>query len=229
MIAVELDGRLLPVLNHVLAGLVNVQIIHGDILKIDPLNWISPGTALKPAVDGAGGLEMTAGGYLVVANIPYYITSAVIRHLLEAKVKPQRMILTIQQEVAERICADPGDMSLLALSVQVYGTPGIVARIPADAFYPSPQVNSAVVRIDVHATPLFPPNELAMVFRLAKAGFSQKRKNLRNSLAGGMAWSSGDAESLLKAVGIDPSRRAETLSLEEWVLLANQVLIKPRK
>lgn len=229
VIAVELDGRLLPVLNHVLAGLVNVQIIHGDILKIDPLNWISPGTALKPAVDGAGGLEMTAGGYLVVANIPYYITSAVIRHLLEAKVKPQRMILTIQQEVAERICADPGDMSLLALSVQVYGTPGIVARIPADAFYPSPQVDSAVVRIDVHATPLFPPNELAMVFRLAKAGFSQKRKNLRNSLAGGMAWSSGDAESLLKAVGIDPSRRAETLSLEEWGLLANQVLIKPRK
>lgn len=229
VIAVELDGRLLPVLNHVLAGFPNVQVVHGDILKVDPLDWLGTGTVHTPTVDGAGESELAAGGYLVVANIPYYITSAVIRHLLEAKIKPQRMVLTIQQEVAQRICAGPGKMSILALSVQVYGAPRVAAHISAGAFYPPPQVDSAVVRIDLYPNPIFPPEELAMVFRLAKAGFSQKRKNLRNALAGGMAWSSGDAESLLKMVGIEPSRRAETLSLDEWGLLAKLVLTMPRK
>jgi 16S rRNA (adenine1518-N6/adenine1519-N6)-dimethyltransferase len=129
------------------------------------------------------------------------------------------MVLTIQKEVAERICAGPGKMSLLALSVQVYGQPRLAASIPAGAFYPAPQVDSAVVRIDLFPEPRLPAPQLESFFRLAKAGFSQKRKNLRNSLAGGMHWSSSQAEAILAKAGIDPRRRAETLSIEEWRVL----------
>jgi 16S rRNA (adenine1518-N6/adenine1519-N6)-dimethyltransferase len=126
------------------------------------------------------------------------------------------MVLTVQKEVAERICAAPGKMSLLALSVQVYGQPRLVANIPAGAFYPAPQVDSAVVRIDIFPEPRLPVSQLESFFRLAKAGFSQKRKNLRNSLAGGMHWSPSQSEAILAKAGIDPHRRAETLSIEEW-------------
>jgi 16S rRNA (adenine1518-N6/adenine1519-N6)-dimethyltransferase len=198
VVAVELDSALIPVLHEVLAGQENVRVVQGDILEQDP-------AAL-----------MSAGGYWVVANIPYYITSAVFRHLLEARVRPCRMVLTVQREVAERICAAPGDMSLLALSVQVYGQPRTAVRIPAGAFYPPPKVDSAVVRVDLGAEPRIPAEQLEDFFRLAKAGFSQKRKTLRNSLSGGLGWGAARAEELLRAAGVDPMRRAETLSLEEW-------------
>src|SRR5262245_44081331 len=127
VIAVELDQNLLAPLRAVLAPYRNVQLIHGDILKFSPSTLTS------------------ANDYLVVANIPYYITSAVVRHLLESSTKPRHILLTIQKEVAERICAKPGDLSLLALSVQIYGKPHIEARIPAEAFFPTPKVDSAIL------------------------------------------------------------------------------------
>jgi 16S rRNA (adenine1518-N6/adenine1519-N6)-dimethyltransferase len=196
--AVEIDTRLIPPLEAVLQDLDNVHLVQGDILSLD--------------------LASLMGGqpYLVVANIPYYITSAVIRHLLESRPHPKRLILTVQREVAERICAAPGELSLLALSVQVYGHPEIKSRIPAGAFYPVPRVDSAVIRVDIYPEPQIPEARLDLFFRLAKAGFSQKRKTLRNSLAGGMAWQKDWAADLLLLTGIDPMRRAETLSLEEW-------------
>ena len=206
VVAVELDDRLLPALQEVLASYPNVTIVEGDILALDPARFMRP-----EELTGQNSLP-----YLVAANIPYYISSAVIRHLLEAAVQPERMTLTVQREVAERICATPGDMSLLALSVQVYGAPKIVARIPAGAFFPTPQVDSSVVRIDLFPEPLIPTRLLPGFFRLAKAGFSQKRKNLRNTLSGGMRWSTSQSEQILKSANIDPRRRAETLSLEEW-------------
>jgi 16S rRNA (adenine1518-N6/adenine1519-N6)-dimethyltransferase len=198
VVAVELDANLLPPLYQVLAPYSNVEIVQGDILAHDPARL------------------MGEAGYRVVANIPYYITSALIRHLLEASLKPQRLVLTVQREVAERICARPGDLSLLALSVQVYGNPQIAARIPAGAFYPAPKVDSAVVRVDLSDQPAIPPVDLEAFFLLAKAGFSQKRKTLRNALAGGLHLEKAQASELLEAAGIDPKRRAETLSLEEW-------------
>jgi 16S rRNA (adenine1518-N6/adenine1519-N6)-dimethyltransferase len=163
--------------------------------------------------------------YLVVANIPYYITSALIRHLLEASHQPARMILTVQREVSQRICAETGRMNLLALSVQVYGKPVVVTRIPAGAFYPAPQVDSAVVRIDLYPTSVIPTPYLDTFFRLAKAGFSQKRKTLRNALAGGMHWSKPQAYEILQSAEIDPKRRAETLSLNDWERLARVVQV----
>jgi 16S rRNA (adenine1518-N6/adenine1519-N6)-dimethyltransferase len=212
--AVELDGRLIPALREVLEPFPNVNIVEGDILLLDPAELMADGLQMNRTEDSA---------YVVVANIPYYITSPLIRHLLEARLRPARLTLTVQQEVAERITAEAGEMSLLALSVQVYGRPGIAARIPAGAFYPSPQVDSAVVRVEIFSEPLFPPPVLETVFRLAKAGFSQKRKMLRNSLAAGLHMPPAQAEVLLTTAGIEPTRRAETLSLEEWGQLASAV------
>jgi 16S rRNA (adenine1518-N6/adenine1519-N6)-dimethyltransferase len=196
--AIELDASLIPVLGDVLKPFGNVRVVQGDILKLNPA------------------LLMPSGDYLVVANIPYYITSAVFRHLLENTPRPRRIALTIQKEVAERICARPGEMSLLALSVQVYGEPQISAEIPAEAFFPVPKVDSAIIRVNLYPEPRIPQESLETFFRLAKAGFSQKRKTLRNSLSAGLHISAQQAETYLRQSKIDPMRRAETLSLEEW-------------
>jgi 16S rRNA (adenine1518-N6/adenine1519-N6)-dimethyltransferase len=159
---------------------------------------------------------MPSSQYQVIANIPYYITSKLIRHLMTSEAHPQRIILTIQKEVAERICAASGKLSLLGLSVQVFGHPEIKSRIPAGAFYPPPKVDSAIVRIDMLPDPLIPEEHLETFFNLAKAGFSQKRKNLRNSLSGGLNMEKKSIEELLGSVGIDHRRRAETLTMDEW-------------
>lgn len=205
--AVELDERFLPILKMILSKYKNVNIIHGDILELDPIELMGN----RP--------------YQVVANIPYYITSAVIRHLLDADIQPYQLVLTVQREVAERIIAKPGQMSLLAISVQVYGQPEIIDRIPAGAFYPVPNVDSSVVRIQIAEQSKVPRNQLSMFFQLAKAGFSQKRKMLRNSLAAGLGWKSTYASELLMQADIDPKRRAETLSIEEWSNLTEVVYV----
>jgi 16S rRNA (adenine1518-N6/adenine1519-N6)-dimethyltransferase len=211
VIAVELDKRLIPPLQETLSGYANVTIEQGDILAMNPARLI--GSAKPPD-----------SGYLVVANIPYYITSALLRHLLEATIRPARMVLTVQKEVAERICASPGEMSILALSVQVYGNPVITSYIPAGAFYPVPKVDSAIVRVAIEPSPKVPAAMLDSFFRLVKAGFSQKRKTLRNALSGGMRWSPQQAEDVLLQAGIQPNRRAQTVSLEEWSTLTEIAL-----
>lgn len=203
VVAVELDERLFPILQTVLAPYRNVELIHGDILALAP------------------GDLMHTPNYLVVANIPYYITSALIRHLLEAECRPRRLVLTVQREVAERLCAAPGAMNLLALSVQVYGKPAIVAHLAPGVFYPPPKVSSAVVRIEVYPRPLIPPEKIPRFFELVRAGFSQKRKTLRNALAAGLALPIQEAARRLQGAGLDPNRRAETLSLSEWEDLLN--------
>jgi 16S rRNA (adenine1518-N6/adenine1519-N6)-dimethyltransferase len=204
VVAVELDAKLIPVLKETLAPFPNVEVVEGDILGQDPY---------KLMLDRRTGQPQP---YRVAANIPYYITSALIRHLLEGRAVPRRVALTVQREVAQRICAQPGDLSLLALSVQVYGQPQIVGKIPAGSFFPPPKVDSAIIRIDLYEQPRIAPEVLNQFFRLAKAGFSQKRKTLRNSLSGGLQLSPAQAQALLEAAGIDPQRRAETLAIEEW-------------
>jgi 16S rRNA (adenine1518-N6/adenine1519-N6)-dimethyltransferase len=203
VVAVELDQRLLPVLEYVLSDLHNVQLVHGDILELEPQTLLSP-------------------GYKVVANIPYYITSNLLRHLLEADIRPQLLVLTVQEEVARRIVAQPGDMSLLAVSVQVYGYPRIVNRLKAGAFYPRPKVDSAVVQIDLRSEgrPAQEVPDLDLFFELARAGFGQRRKQLHNALAAGLQYPRSEIDAALAQAGIDPRRRAETLSVAEWVALA---------
>ena len=198
VIAVELDKDLVPVLRKEFADCPNTEIVQGDILQFSPDEYFSD------------------GDYYVAANIPYYITSAVIRHLLEGKARPKRMALTVQKEVAERICAVPGKLSLLALSVQVYGKADMPMIIPASAFYPEPNVDSAVVRIEIYDDPLIPEEQMDDFFVLAKAGFGQKRKTLRNSLSSNLHISGSAAEDMLRKADIDPIRRAETVTINEW-------------
>jgi len=209
--SVELDSRFIPILENELAPYSNVNILHDDFLQTN-----LPQLLIQENIDKEN--------YLVVANIPYYITSPLIRKLLESKTSPKRLVLTLQKEIAQRITAKPGRMSLLALSVQIYGTPKIVFTIPSNAFYPEPNVDSAVIVIDRYATPLITPDQTPMFFRLAKAGFSQKRKQLRNALSAGMHWSPKYGESILSNAGIDPRRRAETVSIQEWQTLTEIVL-----
>ena len=201
VVAVEVDLNLIPILKQVITPWPQVRVVSGDILQLDP-------AAL-----------MGSDGYVVVANIPYYITSALFRHLLEAKLKPSRMVLTVQREVAQRIYAKPGELNLLGLSVQVYGQPKSLFRIPAGAFYPPPKVDSEVLRVDLYPQPLIPVAHLDDFFRLIKAGFSQKRKMLHNALFAGLGWPREKLGVLLDKAGMDPQRRAQTLSLEEWRIL----------
>ncbi len=201
VVAVEIDDRFLPVLQEQLAGTGNVEVVEGDILQLDPA-------------------ALMGGPYKVVANLPYYITAAVLRHLLETTPQPSLMVLTVQLEVAQRLTAQPGDMSLLAISVQFYGQVRQVARIKAGSFYPRPEVDSAVVRVDLGQEPSLSGVDEQHFFRLVRAGFSQRRKQLHNSLRAGLGVPSDEIEALLNAAGIDGRRRAETLSLAEWGRLA---------
>ena len=202
VIAVELDDRLIPFLRRRFADQPHVSIVHADILETDPGQL----TEERP--------------YKVVANLPYYITSAVIRHLLESNPAPDVLVLTVQREVAERMVAQPPNMSLLALGTQFYSTGKIVARIPAGAFYPVPKVESAVVRLDRRAEPITSDITAERFFEVARAGFSQPRKQLRNSLGAGLGIAPADVEAWLSRAGIDPKRRSETLTLAEWAALA---------
>ena len=159
----------------------------------------------------------------MVANLPYYITSAVLRHILESQQPPPLAVLLVQREVAQRMVAQPGEMSLLAVSVQFYARPRTVRRVPAGAFLPRPKVDSSVVRLDVRPQPAVVDLAPADFFRIVRAGFGQRRKQLRNSLAAGLHCSKEQADIWLMAVDIDPRRRAETLSLPEWGALAKIV------
>lgn len=200
VIAVELDSRLAAMLRETLAAFDNVSIVNGDILDIDPAS-------------------LASGGYRVVANLPYYITSPVLRHFLEASVRPESMLVMVQKEVAEAIAAEPGQRSVLSISVQYYGKPEIVSYVPARSFYPAPEVDSALLRIDVYPQPAVAVSDKQGFFKLVRAGFTASRKQLVNSLAQGLGLPKAEVWSLLEGAGIAPQRRAETLTLEEWARL----------
>jgi 16S rRNA (adenine1518-N6/adenine1519-N6)-dimethyltransferase len=224
VVAVELDDRLIDPLRQQFAGHPHVTIVHGDILALDPAELIGGG---EWGV-GSGGRIPTPHSppptpYKVVANLPYYITSAVLRHLLEASVQPTLAVLMVQKEVAERICAGPGEMSLLAVSVQFYAEPSIVDRVPASAFRPQPKVDSAVLRLDTRPQPAVADVPVANFFRVVRAGFSQKRKQLLNTLSAGLRLSKAAVREALIRAEIDPTRRAETLALDEWGALCRSL------
>lgn len=202
VVAVELDARLEPLLRGRFGHLPHVTLHFDDILKTDVRTLLQTDT------------------FLVVANVPYYITSAILRHLLENDTRPQRLILTVQLEVAQRLVAQPDDMSLLSVSAQFYAQARIVMKLNPAVFYPRPDVTSAVVRMDVHRRPPVEVPSEAAFFAVVRAGFSQKRKQLRNAVGDGLRITADEAAHLLESAGIDPRRRAETLTLGEWAALA---------
>lgn len=204
VVAVELDERLRPLLAQTLQDYPNVSLVFGDILAQNVAQLIGP----------------DVGSYKVVANVPYYITAAIFRHLLDAEQRPSCLVLTVQREVAQRIVAPAGQLSLLGLSVQYYGTAKVVAKIPAGAFMPRPKVDSAVVRVEVYPQPLAPDVPTEYFFKVAQAGFGQKRKQLKNALRNGLACDAETVNGALARADIDGSRRAQTLTLAEWGALA---------
>jgi 16S rRNA (adenine1518-N6/adenine1519-N6)-dimethyltransferase len=204
VIALELDERLIPLLHRVLAPYPHVEVVQGDILAIEPSDLIS-------------------SPYKVVANLPYYITSAILRHLLEAGSKPSLMVVTVQREVAQRLVARPGDMSLLAVSVRFYGQPRIVAQAPPGAFYPPPGVSSAVVRIDPYDHPPTAVDDVEAFFDVVRAGFAQRRKQLRNSLSQGLNLPVEKVVEALHRCGLSEKQRAQELSVVQWARLYREL------
>ena len=213
VIAIELDSKLAASLKQTLASFDNVTIINEDILRINPAALLQEQKARFPSAINS------PLSYKVVANLPYYITSPVLRHFLEASVKPQTMVVMVQKEVAEAIVAKPGQMSLLSISVQFYGEPRIISYVPAQCFYPAPEVDSAILRINLYPQPAVAVTDEKSFFELVRAGFTTPRKQICNSLAQGLGLPKAKVLSLLEKANIVPQRRAGTLTLNEWAQL----------
>ncbi|MCL4393492.1 MAG: 16S rRNA (adenine(1518)-N(6)/adenine(1519)-N(6))-dimethyltransferase RsmA [Chloroflexi bacterium] len=213
VVAVELDRGLALQLSSDLSTVPNVRIIQADILQQEPIAFIGAGD--QPASPSTR--------FKIVANLPYYITSAVLRHVLVSPHKPRLAVVMVQRQVAQRLAAHPPEMSLLAVSVQFYADVSVRRTVPAGAFYPRPKVDSAVVRLDVLDHSRLPEAETDAFFTLLRAGFGERRKQLRNALAHGLSLGPERIAVTLARARIDPSRRAETLSLEEWGALHREL------
>lgn len=196
VIAVEKDERLAQTLRSNLQAAQNLQTLSGDILKFDL-------TGLPP-------------GYKVVANIPYYLTNNLLRILCESSNPPSLMVLLVQKEVAERVAARPGKMSILAVSVQFYCEVELGPIVPAKVFTPPPKVDSQVLKLTYRQKPLFDDTDPKQFFQLVKAGFANRRKTLLNSLSAGLHIEKEKVSELLQKAQINPSTRAQELSLKDW-------------
>lgn len=203
VVAVEFDVQLAQDLPR-RVGAKNLEVIPADILRFD--------------------LSRLPKGYKVAANVPYYITSKIVRLLLESANRPAHIALLVQKEVAERLAAAPGEMSVLSISAQYYAAVQLGMIVPARSFTPPPEVDSQVVCLAPHDARLFPDIETKLFFRVVKAGFVERRKKLRSSLAGGLQLEKSAVDSLLEAADIPAEARAQELSLEDWARLARTYL-----
>jgi 16S rRNA (adenine1518-N6/adenine1519-N6)-dimethyltransferase len=201
VVAVEMEENMLALLAKTTSDFSNIELVARNLLYLNPEEVFG------------------RARYKLVANLPYYITAPTFRHFLESANPPGLLVVMVQYEVAQRIVAEPGDLSLLGVSVQFYGQPRIVARVPARAFYPAPKVDSAILRVEVHPQAPLTPRERDSFFRVVQAGFSERRKQLHNSLAHGLHRKDEEIRGWLAAAQIEASRRAETLSIDEWLRL----------
>lgn len=214
VVAVEIDSRLIPLLRDMLAGYDNITILNEDIMKTD-----LP-TLIREHYEAAGG-----GAVRIIGNIPYYITTPILMKLLEDRIEAETITLMMQKEVADRIEAEPGSRIYGALSVAVgyYCETVRIADVPKECFSPPPKVDSAVIRLDRRTTPPAEVREEAVFFEVVKAGFGKRRKTLLNALTGMRGLTKDAARELLEQAGIEPSRRAETLSISEFAAVANEI------
>jgi len=200
VIAVEKDQKMIEVLKIIIGEYKNIEIIESDILKLKEFY-------LKDS-------------YKIVANLPYYISSPVIRQFLESKNPPYEMTLLVQKEVAQRICSQPPDMSVLAVSVQFYANPKIISYVSKKSFWPQPKVNSAILKIKNIKHPKL---NIKHFFQVVKAGFLSPRKQLANNLSKGLDVAKDKIYLICKKIDINPSRRAETLTIEEWKKISKNI------
>ena len=207
VVAVELDKRLLPVLAKTLEGYDNVRIENGDILEVDIKNIVGAPT------------------FKVAANLPYYITSPIVMRLLETRLPVKAITVMVQKEAAARICAAPGSRNAGALSAAVsyYAVPQILFPVSRGSFMPAPEVDSAVIRLDIRPQPAVSPVDEALFFKVIRAGFSQRRKTLSNSLSSGLGLAKDQTSAALQQAGLRPSARAEELTLEDFCRLTSQI------
>ena len=211
VVAVELDERLLPVLGETLAGFDNVKVIQADVLKID--------------LDALLRQEFPNMEVVICANLPYYITSPIVMRLLETRLPVKAITVMVQKEAAARICAAPGSRNAGALSAAVsyYAVPQILFPVSRGSFMPAPEVDSAVIRLDIRPQPAVSPVDEALFFKVIRAGFSQRRKTLSNSLSSGLGLAKDQTSAALQQAGLRPSARAEELTLEDFCRLTSQI------
>ncbi len=203
VIAIEKDKKLCEILKDVLKNYENVEIINQDALSY----------------------ELRVTSYKLIANLPYYITSPVIRKFLEAEHKPELMVLMVQKEVAQRICAKPPHMNLLAVAVQFYAKPEIISYVSKKSFWPTPKVDSAIIKITSNVGFKKSYIDAKKFFKIVKAGFSSKRKMLKNNLSS-TSLEAKKIEKILEKLGLNPKVRAENLSVEDWVKLYEEICKK---
>ena len=199
VVAIELDDDLAERLRSELSGHANVNVLHDDARSVD-LDAVLAGDSR----------------YKVIANLPYYAALPILRRFLEAERRPDLMSVMVQREVARKIAAEPGEMGLVSVAVQLYGRPRVVSNVPPRAFRPPPKVVSSILRIEVYPAPMLELDSVERFFDLVRAGFGARRKQLRNNLRDGLSLGPGEAEAVLTQAGVDPARRAQTLSMEEW-------------
>lgn len=211
VVALEIDDRLIPILKDTLSEYDNVEIINSDVMKTD----------LSKLIEDEFGNEKIS----VAANLPYYITTPIITTLIEAKLPLENIVVMVQKEVAERICAKPGKKEYGAISVmcQYYTDPELICTVGAELFVPKPKVDSAVLRMKLRSEPPVNVSNEKLFFKTVKAAFSQRRKTLLNCLAANFAIGKDELANGLSSIGIDPKRRGETLSLTEYAELANML------
>ena len=209
VVSVEIDDRLLPVLDYTLSGYDNVKIVHGDVMKLD----------LKELIEKEFGGEKIS----IAANLPYYITTPIISRLLEEKLPVKNIIVMVQKEVAERLSAKEGtkDYGAITLLCRYYTEPEIITKVPASLFVPPPKVDSAVLRLRVLDEPRVKVKDEKIFFKTVKAAFSQRRKTLLNCLVSAFPISKEEIGALLREAGIEPQRRGETLSIEEFARVSD--------
>jgi len=210
VLAIEKDKNLIPYLKNKFKNFKKLKIIEGDILKLNIKELSSRYRELS---------SWFAAEYKIIANLPFYLTSHFLRVFLEYANKPSLMVLLMQKEVAERVTAQYKNRSILSVSCELYSRPEIVRQVSSKAFYPRPEVDCAIVKFEVFKKPKYEIKDLKLFFKIVKAGFSARRKQIHNNISSGLLISSEDAKSILEKANIDSTRRAQTLSLEEWVEL----------
>lgn len=222
VIAVERDERLCAILRKLLVNCGNVEIVSADILKFD---FTKLSINLHPALSTSGATESRKRGVKIVGNLPYYITSPIIIHLLKMRTLVESIIITVQKEVAQRLLsgADEGSYGAISCFVQFYSKPSLVMKIKRNAFFPQPEVDSSLVKLKIRKIPKVQVKNEELFFKIIRASFNQRRKTLLNSLVSKLGLNRETLSRILESLKIDPRRRGETLSLEEFAKIANHI------
>lgn len=211
VVSVEIDGRLLPVLQETLADYSNVKVVHADVLELDLHRLLAE--------------EFPGMRVAVCANLPYYVTSPILMHLLEQRLPVETITVMVQKEAAERLCAEMGTRACGAVTaaVRYYSEPRLLFHVSRGSFVPPPNVDSCVIRLDVRGKAPHAVNDEAFLFRLIRAAFSQRRKTLANPVSGTLHLPKATVQAALADCGLKPAARAEELTLEQFILLANRL------